>query len=108
MQKQILAVQKIHYRLDNIRYNYLHEVIDYVVKAKPQYVVMEDLNVKGMMKNRHLAKAIAEQNFYTFKAKLSGKVEIKTVSRFYPSSKKCSGCGNIKTDLKLSDQTYLC
>jgi putative transposase len=84
-----------------------------VVKTKPQHITIEDLNVKGMMKNRHLSKAVAQQNFYQFRVKLESKckvnnIELRIVSRWYPSSKTCSYCGFIKKDLKLSDRTYIC
>lgn len=113
LNKQVLAVQKIHAKLTNIRDNYVNQVVADVVKAKPQHVTMEDLNVRGMMKNRHLSRAIAEQNFSVFKTKLINKaksngIEIRIVSRFYPSSKTCSGCGHIKAELKLSDRIYKC
>jgi len=113
LNQQILTVQKIHAKIVNIRENYNSQAVTDVVKAKPQYIAIEDLNVRGMMKNRHLARAIGEQNFSTFKTKLIHKanlngIEIRIVSRFYPSSKTCSGCGHIKLDLKLSDKVYQC
>ncbi|HBI7027661.1 RNA-guided endonuclease InsQ/TnpB family protein, partial [Clostridium perfringens] len=83
------------------------------IKQKPSYITIEDLNVKGMMKNKHLSKAIASQKFFEFKTKLMSKckqndVELRIVDRFYPSSKTCSQCGEIKKDLKLSDRVYKC
>ncbi|MCM3281257.1 transposase, partial [Exiguobacterium sp. MER 193] len=86
---------------------------DQVVKTKPRYITIEDLNVKGMMKNRHLSKAVAQQCFYTFQTWLLAKckeygIELRQVDRFYPSSKSCSCCGQKKVDLKLSDRTYKC
>ena len=83
------------------------------MKPKPSYITIEDLNVSGMMKNRHLSKAIASQKFYEFRIKLKTKcmengIELRVVDRFYPSSKTCHECGNIKKDLKLSDREYIC
>lgn len=111
--KNILRVQKLHARLSNIRLEYVKSVVNQVVKTKPRYITIEDLNVKGMMKNRHLSKAVAQQCFYTFKTWLLAKckeygIELRQVDRFYPSSKLCSCCGQKKADLKLSDRTYKC
>lgn len=111
--KQALKVQKLHQKLKNIRHNYVNEIVSELVKNKPEYITIEDLNIKGMMKNRHLSKAIAQQNFYYFKTKLQKKckqlgIELRIVSRWYPSSKICACCGNIKKDLKLSDRVYIC
>ena len=111
--KNILRVQKLHARLSNIRLEYVKSVVNQVVKTKPRYITIEDLNVKGMMKNRHLSKAVAQQCFYTFKTWLLAKckeygIELRQVDRFYPSSKLCSCCGQKKVDLKLSDRTYKC
>lgn len=111
--KNILRVQKLHARLSNIRLEYVKSVVNQVVKTKPRYITIEDLNVKGMMKNRHLSKAVAQQCFYTFKTWLLTKckeygIELRQVDRFYPSSKLCSCCGQKKVDLKLSDRTYKC
>lgn len=111
--KQILKIQKIHRRLANIRHNYINHVVYELVKTKPSFITIEDLNVKGLMKNKHLSKAIANQNFHKFKVALIQKckewnIELRMVNRFYPSSKKCSCCGNIKTDLKLKDRVYIC
>lgn len=104
---------KLNHRISNIRNNYQHHVTSEIIKREPSFIVLEDLNIKGMMKNRHLAKAIQEQSLYEFKRKLSYKAEwnnikIVEVSRFFPSSKTCSCCGSIKSDLKLSDRTYKC
>lgn len=106
-------IQHLYRRLKNIRLNHLHQTTTAIVKAKPYTIVMEDLNVKGMMKNRHLAKAVAKQSFFEFKRQIVYKcqkygIELIEVGRFYPSSKLCSSCGAIKTDLKLSDRTYKC
>jgi putative transposase len=111
--KNIIRVQKLHARLSNIRVEYVKSVVDEMVKTKPKYITIEDLNVRGMMKNRHLSKAIAQQCFYTFKLWLVANckkygIELRQVDRFYPSSKICSCCGQIKKDLKLSDRVYEC
>ncbi|HFE9684884.1 TPA: RNA-guided endonuclease InsQ/TnpB family protein [Clostridium perfringens] len=113
IQKQIVKVQKLHQRLTNIRTNYINKTVSKIVKQKPSYVTIEDLNVKGMMKNKYLSKAIASQKFFEFKTKLMSKckqnnIELRIVDRFYPSSKTCSNCGKIKKDLKLSDRIYKC
>lgn len=113
IQKQKLKVQKLHHRIDNIRTDYINKTIDEMVKTKPSYITIEDLNVSGMIKNKHLSKAVASQNFYEFKTKLKTKcnengIELRIVDRFYPSSKMCHSCGCIKKDLKLSDRIYRC
>ena len=109
-EKELLKVIK---RLANIRHNYLHQVTSEIVKRKPSFICIEDLNVSGMMKNRHLSKAIQEQCFYEFRRQIEYKSEwnnIKVVvaDRYFPSSKLCSHCGSIKRDLKLSDRIYKC
>ena len=111
--KQVLKVQKIHHRIDNIRTDYINKTIAEIVKAKPSYITIEDLNVKEMMKNRHLSKAVASQKFYEFRIKLEAKcresgIELRVVDRWYPSSKLCHHCGSIRRDLKLSDRIYKC
>jgi len=111
--KNVLKVQKLHQRLASIRTNYTNQVINEIVKREPSYITIEDLNVKGMMKNHHLAKAVAECKFYEFRTKLTAKchehgIELRVVDRFYPSSKTCHECGYIKHDLKLSDREYIC
>ena len=113
IQKQKLKVQKLHHRIDNIRTDYINKTIAGIVKTKPSYITIEDLNVSGMMKNRHLSKAVASQKFHEFRTKLRVKcddngIELRIVDRFYPSSKMCHCCGSIKKDLKLSDRTYRC
>ena len=113
IQKQKLKVQRLHHRIDNIRTDYINKTIAEMVKTKPSYITIEDLNVKGMMKNRHLAKAVASQKFYEFRTKLKAKcnengIELRVVDRWYPSSKICHCCGTIKKDLKLSDRIYRC
>ena len=113
IQKQVVKVQKLHQRLTNIRTDYINKIVSSIIKQKPSYITIEDLNVKGMMKNKHLSKAIASQKFFEFKTKLTFKckenhIELRIVDRFYPSSKTCSNCGEIKQDLKLSDRIYKC
>ena len=113
IRKQVLKVQKLHHRIDNIRTDYINKTIAEIVKTKPSYITIEDLNVKGMMKNRHLSKAVASQKFYEFRTKLEKQckelgIELRVVDRFYPSSKLCHCCGFIKKDLKLSDRIYKC
>lgn len=113
IQKQKLKVQKLYHRIANICTDYINKTIAEVVKIKPSYITIEDLNVSGMMKNKHLSKAVASQKFYEFRAKLKAKceeygVELRIVDRFYPSSKLCHCCGSIKKDLKLSDRIYKC
>lgn len=113
IQKQRLKVQKLHQRLDNIRTDYVNKVIAETVKTKPSYIAIEDLNVSGMMKNRHISKAMASQKFYEFRAKLKTKcddngIELRIVDRWYPSSKMCHCCGHVSKDLKLSDRIYRC
>ena len=110
---QRLNIQKLHHRINKIRTDYMNKVIAETVKTKPSYITIEDLNVKGMMKNRHLSKAVALQKFYEFRSKLHRKckekgIELRIADRWYPSSKKCHCCGCIKKDLKLSDRIYRC
>lgn len=110
LEKELL---KLNHRLSNIRQNYIHQVTAEIINRKPMFISLEDLNVSGMMKNRHLAKAIQEQSFYSFKETLSYKaklnnIQIIEVPRFYPSSKTCSVCGTVKSDLKLSDRVFIC
>ena len=113
IQKQKRVVQKLHHKIDNIRTDYINKTIAEIVKTKPSYITIEDLNVKGMMKNRHLSKAVASQKFYEFRAKLLAKcnesgIELRVVDRWFPSSKICHCCKNIKKDLKLSDRIFKC
>ena len=113
IQKQKRKVQKIHHKIDNTRTDYINKTIAEIVKTKPSYITIEDLNVKGMMKNRHLSKAVAAQKFYEFRTKLQAKcnengIELRVVDRFYPSSKLCHCCGCIKKELKLSDRIFKC
>ena len=113
IQKQKLKVQKLHHKMDNIRTNYINKTIAEIVKTKPSYITIEDLNVKGMMKNRCLSKAVASQKFYEFRTRLKAKcdengIELRVADRFYPSSKTCHHCGSVRKNLKLSDRIYRC
>ena len=115
--KNIIKLEKqiklIHRKLTNIRDNHIHQATSKIIKMKPYRVVMEDLNIKGLMKNKHLAKAIQEQKLYEFIRQMKYKcnfncIEFIQVDRFFPSSKICSDCGFKKKDLKLSDRIYIC
>ena len=113
IQKQRLKIQKLHHRIDNIRTDHINKIIAEIVKTKPSHITIEDLNVSGMMKNRHLSKAVASQKFYEFKTKLLAKckengIELRIVDRWFPSSKTCHCCKSIKKDLKLSDRIFRC
>ena len=104
---------KLYKRLTNIRDNYLHQVTSEIIKREPSFITIEDLNVSGMMKNRHLSKAIQQQKLYEFRRQLEykcklGNIELRIVDRYFPSSKLCHECGCIKKDLKLSDRIYKC
>ena len=104
---------KLNHRLTNIRQNYLHQITSEILKREPSFICIEDLNVKGMMKNKHLSKAIQQQMFGEFRREIEYKsawnnVKVIIADRFFPSSKLCSCCGNIKKDLKLSDRIYEC
>lgn len=109
-EKELLKLVK---RLTNVRQNYLHQITSEIVKRKPSFICIEDLNVSGMMKNRHLSKAVQQQKFYEFRRQIEYKSEWNNITvimadRFFPSSKLCSRCGNIKKDLNLSDRIYKC
>ena len=111
--KKKLKVQKIFYRLNCIRDDYNNKMVDEITRTKLKYITIEDLKVSNMMKNRHLSRAIQEQNFYSIRTKLINKckerdIKLRLVDTFYPSSKTCSCCGGIKKDLKLSDRIYKC
>ena len=113
IQKQRLKVQRRHQGINNIRTDYINKTIAEIVKTKPSYITIEDLNVSGMMKNRHLSKAVASQKFYEFRTKLKIKcndngIELRVVNQWYPSSKRCHCCGRIQKDLKLSNRKYKC
>lgn len=109
-QKELLKVMK---RLMNIRCNHVHQVTSDIIKRKPSFICIEDLNVRGMMKNRHLSTSIQQQGFYELRRQLQYKAERNNIQliiadRFFPSSKLCSCCGHVKSDLKLSDRIYRC
>ena len=104
---------KINHRLTNVRQDYMHQITTKLIKREPSFICMEDLNVKGMMKNKHLSKAIQEQSFHEFGRQICYKgewngVKVIFADRYFPSSKKCICCGHIKKDLKLSDRIYKC
>lgn len=113
IQKQIKVVNNLYRKLTNVRNNYIHQVTTKIVKTKPSKIVIEDLNIKGLMKNKHLAKSITDSKWYEFrrqilyKAELYG-IEVVLADRFYSSSKTCSCCGSYKKDLKLKDRIYIC
>ena len=109
-EKELLKISK---RLTNIRHDYLHQTTSEIIKRKPSFICIEDLNVSGMMKNRHLSEAIQQQGLYEFRRQIEYKakwndIPVIIADRFFPSSKMCSCCGNIKKDLKLSDRIYKC
>ena len=109
-EKELLKLSR---RLTNIRRNHLHQITSEIVKRKPSFICIEDLNVRGMMKNKHLSKAIQQQSFYEFRRQIQYKSEWNNIpviiaDRFFPSSKLCSCCGMINKDLKLSDRIYRC
>ena len=113
IERQRQRIALLHRRLKNIRENHIHQTTAAIVKTKPSRIVMEDLNVRGMMKNRHLAREIASENFYEFRRQMEYKcepygIQLVFADRFYPSSKTCSHCGHIKKDLKLNNRTYIC
>lgn len=113
IQKQIVKVQKIHQRLANIRTDYINKTVFQAIEQKPSYITIEDLNVTGMMKNKHLSKAISSQKFFEFRTKLTAKckqnnIELRVADRWYPSSKTCSQCGEVNNGLKLKDRVYKC
>ena len=109
-EKELLKLSK---RLTNIRHNHLHQTTSEIIKRKPSFICIEDLNVSGMMKNKHLSKAIQQQGFYEFRRQIEYKAKWNNIpvilaDRFFPSSKLCSCCGEIKKDLRLSDRIYRC
>ena len=109
-EKELLKLSR---RLTNIRHNHLHQTTSEIIKRKPSFITIEDLNVSGMMKNKHLSKSIQQQGFYEFRRQIEYKAKWNNIpviitDRFFPSSKLCSCCGSIKKDLKLSDRIYRC
>ena len=113
IQKQKHIIQTLYRKLSNIRTNYIHQVTTAIVKNKPSRIVLEDLNIRGLVRNKHLSKSISDSKWFEFrrqieyKAELYG-IEVVVADRWYHSSKTCSCCGNIKKDLKLSDRVYRC
>jgi putative transposase len=108
-----MKIKLVHRKLNNTRLNHIHQATAMIVKTKPSRVVMEHLNIKGMMKNKHLSKAIQEQKWFEFKQQMEYKckfygIEFLVVDRWFPSSKMCSCCGNVKKTLKVSERTYRC
>ena len=104
---------KVTKRLTNIRHNHLHQTTSEIIKRKPSFICIEDLNVSGMMKNKHLSKAVQQQGLYEFRRQIEYKsdwnhIPVIIADRYFPSSKLCSCCGTIKTDLKLADRIYRC
>lgn len=104
---------RLYHKLTNIRQNYLHQITSEIIKREPSFICIEDLNVNGMMKNRHLSKAVQQQGFYEFRRQIEYKsawnnIPVVIADKFFPSSKLCSCCGSIKKDLKLSDRIYKC
>lgn len=113
IEKEVVKIQRLYQTLTNVRVDYENKIISAIMKREPRFIVLEDLNIQGMMKNRHISRAIAVQRLSYFRTKLTTKakergIEVRIVDRFYPSSKKCSSCGRIKTDLKLKDRIYRC
>ena len=111
--KKKLKIQKIFYRLNCIRNDYNNKMVNEITRAKLKYITIEDLKVSNMMKNKHLSKAIQEQNFHSIRTKLINKckernIELRLADTFYPSSKTCSCCGSVKKDLKLNNRIYKC
>lgn len=104
---------RLHHRLADIRQNYRHQITSAIIGRKPNPIVLEDLNVRGMMSNRHLAKAVQEQGFYEFRRQIEYKaawkgLRVVIADRFYPSSKTCVACGHVKKNLRLSERIYRC
>lgn len=113
IQKQNQIIRNLHKKLNDIRTNHLHQCPNEIVKTKPSRIVMEQLNVKNMMKNKHLSKAVKEQKLYEFKRQIQYKckkygVEFVEADQWFASSKTCSCCGQIKSDLKLKDRVFVC
>ena len=111
--KKKLQVQRLFYRLNCIRNDYNNKTVNEITRTKLKYITIEDLKVSNMMKNKHLSRAVQEQNFFSIRTKLVNKckernIELRMVDTFYPSSKTCSCCGSIKKDLKLNDRIYKC
>ncbi len=106
-------IKRVQHKLNGIRDNYVHQTTTEIVKTKPSYVVLEDLNIQGIMKNKHLSKAIQQQNLYEFGRQMKYKglwdnIEIRIANRWYPSSKTCHECGNVNKLLTLNDREWVC
>lgn len=104
---------RINHRLTNIRNNHLHQATAAIIKRKPRFICLEDLNVKGMMSNKHLVEAVQEQKFYEFRRQIEykakwAKISVVIADRYYPSSKTCICCSKVKKELKLSERIYKC
>ena len=113
LNKQRLKVQRAYMRLSNKRHDYINKTVHEIIRTQPEFITIEDLNVSGMIKNRHLSRAIAESEFYYFRLLLERKcrefgIQLRIADRYYASSKTCSHCGHVKLDLKLSDRVYVC
>ena len=113
IQKQNAVIRGLHKKLTDIRTNHIHQATSKIVQTKPSRIVMETLNISGMMKNKHLSKALQQQKLYEFIRQMKYKSQFYGIpfiqaDRFYPSSKTCSRCGHVKSDLKLSDRVYRC
>ena len=112
MEESPVKIARLHRRIANIRKDTLHKLTSYLAKNHSQ-VAIEDLNVSGMLKNRKLAKAIADMGFFEFRRQLEYKSKLYgsrliVADRFFPSSKTCSNCGWYNKDLKLSDRWFFC
>lgn len=113
LDNQKIKIQKLYMRLANIRTDYINKIVYDIAKTKPSYIVIEDLNIRGMIKNKHLSKSVQQQKFYEFRVKLLAKckefnIELRIADKFFPSSKMCSQCNHIKHNLKLKDRIYKC
>lgn len=113
VEKQVKIVQRVHSRLANIRADHVDKTVNMLVKTKPAFIVVEDLNVRGMLRNQHSSRAIAQQNFFNFRVRLTTKcrwlgIELRVADRWFPSSKTCSDCGFVKKDLSRGDRVYVC
>lgn len=113
IQRQKKVINRLYIKLTNIRQNYLHQVTTEIIKTYPSRIVVETLNIRGLMKNKHLAKAFSDQKLYEFSRQLQYKskkynIEFVKADSWFPSSKLCSCCGHKKSDLKLKDRTYYC
>jgi transposase, IS605 orfB family len=111
--KQRLVVAKLYERITRIRTDYNQKAIQLILKQKPSFIVIEDLNIKGLMKNKHLSKSISKAQWYTSRLILTNQcvklgIELRLAPRFYPSSKLCSNCGYKNKGLRLRERTWVC